>query len=63
MIEHNLKMQPVKSTAPEYEHFLKALKKDLEAKLNRKRFPQKKYCPIWDNGYDYAIKEVLGTVK
>lgn len=28
--------------------------------LDRKRYPEKGYCPVWDNAHDYALKRVLG---
>lgn len=41
-----------------------AWKKEFEAELRemleRERYPEKGYCPVWDNAFDYAIKEILG---
>lgn len=33
---------------------------EIHENLNRKRYAKKGYCPIWDNAYDYALKEFLG---
>ena len=33
---------------------------ELQQLLKRKRYPEKGYCPVWDNAFDYAIKQVLG---
>lgn len=36
------------------------VEKELREKLNREIYKEKGYCPVWDNGYDYGIKEILG---
>lgn len=33
---------------------------EIEKDLARERFPDKGYCPVWDNAYDYALRQVSG---
>lgn len=36
---------------------------ELQNLLKRERFPEKGYCPVWDNAFDYTIKKLLGVSK
>jgi len=38
---------------------IEGFERELRGKLGRERFKEKRYCPTWDDGYDYAIREVL----
>ena len=39
---------------------VEALETELRKKLRRDRLMSHGYCPVWDNAYDFAIKEFLG---
>jgi len=59
-MKYNLKMLKEDYLLHEYWKWVEGFEAELREILKRERFKEKGYCPVWDNAYDYAIKEILG---